>query len=174
MMKKWAVLILCLLLCLPLLAGASYIPEYNLTIPLPNSLDVFTRDMEADHPLFSLYDATPAEVRQMLVEEGIYLKAIDIAGYFEIVLSVRSAQEDYLGLGLDELLARGGEDASLAYAGSIPFLVYQKGGSQSLVARTQIHGQAYELELQAYDRLNSRMKGLLLSIVAGMDFGLGQ
>lgn len=176
-MKKivlWA-LALCLM-TLPISGLATQVDLGRLSLEMPSALDVFTRSMRPDDPLLVIYDTSAEDVAQDLSDQGLLMRAREMAGAYTLTLSARSNEgPDFSTLSDEELLAQaqGQLDASpLLRSRQAAFLLLRSGST--LTALTRVNGKLYRLSLKADAQLTSGMADTLTQIAQSMDFGRGQ
>lgn len=109
-MKKLSGMLLALLLIVslatPALAASTQheIPQFGLTISIPDGYDVFTRDMAENDPLLQDYGLTRDDVLDILGTDT-YLDALESQGEDEIVMTLFGDMGmDFGGLGDEALL----------------------------------------------------------------------
>ncbi len=161
----------------PVSATEALIPEYSLSLSLPSSLDVITRNMPADDPVLPLYGLTVEGAREQLISERLFLKAYDIAGEYTVSLSLSTGGGDYSLLSEAELLRLANGNAGKAevfYTSQAAFLLYPDAGGTALYCQTEANGLAFRLALFAASAVNDSMSSVLRFIAGSADFGLGQ
>lgn len=175
-----ALLALVLVMALPMsgLASTAYLPRFGVTVNFPNTLDVFTRDMDKNDPVLALYGYTAQQVKEQLDTEGLDVMAIDIAGQFTLTLQVRAQSGS-----LAELGEQGLSDLALTYQGQEyetftargnRFLLVRHNSGRDLACVFLGGGLVYELLLTANTKVNKGMVNLLKEIAGGTDLALGQ
>lgn len=109
-MKKLVCVLLILLLMVSLAApvkaaSTEYeIPEFDLTLSIPDGYDVFTRNIRANDPLLAEYGLTRDDVMDIL-GDNVYLDAMELQGNDEIVVTLfEDMGLDFSGLGDTALL----------------------------------------------------------------------
>lgn len=179
--RKILVCLAALLLALPLsgLANTVYLQEYDLLVRFPANVDVLARNMAADSPVLALYGKSAEQVTRELEGAGLYAKALDIAGEYELSLAARSSSKPLF----DELDENALNELASKYGGSqyellslrqgSALLVFIEGG-RSLVCLARANGLEVELRLQANRQINNRMAQAVKGIVGGFDLSFGQ
>ncbi len=167
-----AAALLLLLAAIPALAHTADIAELGLSVSLPQTLDVFTRDMTASDPLPGLYGTTAGAVRDSLASRGLWLEARDIAGKYVLTLEARDdGGADYRDMGDGELqvVLPGAEIVRTRQAA---FALYEHSGV--LVGVTRAGGRLFTLRLTPSGRITDAKWSALRDVVRGMDFSFGQ
>lgn len=174
----WLMLFCLLITPLTSLAASVYLSDYGISLRLPASLDVFTRDMAADDPVLALYSMSREEVNNDLRSQGLALLAYDIAGDFEITLALSSQEgEDLESLSDSSLLslaqAYGGSEYQL-YSGRQASFLETVSSRQQAFYIAQAGGLRLVLTVSAYDKITSSMLRTARNVMQSADFGLGQ
>lgn len=170
---------LSIVLALPAFAAEIDVAGYGLSLRLPLSLDVLTRNMAQDDPVLALYGKTAAQVRQELIDGGLYLKAREITGVYTLTLSISKASgADFNQLDATELeqIANklGFAQHELISSGEATFLLLVDASGKSAICLTRVGGQQYSLKLSASSALTKAMTQTLRNAALSMNFSLGQ
>lgn len=168
-----------LLWLLPASAQEAYIASHGLSLRLPEGCDVLTQDIQPNDPTLALYGLTADQVRSQLQAEGLFLKAMDISGAYEITLTLsQDSGPDYSSLPEEDLrlLAAqlGTGEASLYASAQAAFFQVPTSDGRGLLAQTRAGGTLTTLRLTASTQLNDRMARTLRRVAQSMDFGLLQ
>ncbi len=158
----------------PARATEAQIPEYGLSLSLPASLDVITRNMPPDDPVLRLYGMSAGQLKS----EGLYLKAFDITGEYTLTLSLSQGGGDYSLLSESDILgiasSHNGMKAEVFYTSQAAFLLYSNAEGTGLTCQTQAGGLFFRLTLIAPSGVKAGMSRTLKAIAQSADFGLGQ
>lgn len=158
----------------PARATEAWIPEYGLSLSLPASLDVITRNLPADDPVLRLYGINAGQ----LTSEGLYLKAFDVTGEYTIALSLSQGSGDYILMSEEEIIRiaskQNGVKAEVFTTSQAVFLLYADAGGARLTCQTQAGRLTFRLTLIAPDGVKAGMSRTLKAIAQSADFGLGQ
>lgn len=162
---------------LPALAGVVSLPEIGLSLNLPNSLDVYTRDMSRDDPLLKLSGQTAEQAAAELAAQGLSLSAQDIAGAYSIQLSVSHSQgPDFAELDDSQLVEIAGAQSNgqveILRSPQAAFIILRSESEASSL--TRVKGKLITLRLTASSGLREGMVKTLRGIAQSMDFGLRQ
>ena len=115
-MKKYIITVLTIVLVFSMIlpvgaAAAKYVlPELGLSLAIPSEYDVFTRDMDADDPLFSKYNISRDDLMEHFASGSTYLDAVAPDGSEEIVVVMtKNSVEEFNSLGDTALMALSSE-----------------------------------------------------------------
>ena len=169
---------LLLIASLPASAAEIDIAEQGLSLRLPLSLDVLTRDMARDDPVLLLYGITSAQARQQLIHEGVVLKAREITGAYTLTLSVRDAGDaDFAGMDGETLAEAAEKMGAVGYevlsSRQTNFLLFFDNSGSRAACVTRLGGEEYTLELLCQGAAAS-YADVLRGVALSMNFTAGQ
>lgn len=180
-LKAFLLLALAFVLALPTqaLATQAEVPEYGVTVAFPPSLDVLTRTMPESDPVLNLYGLSASQARQQLESQGLYALAYDIAGEFQVTLTLSgNGGADYGAMDTAGLMeaarAYGGSQYELLAHSQGSFLLVPADNGRNLACVFQAEGLLMELRLIAGTRISRDMVSLLKGIAMRTSFSLGQ
>lgn len=171
-MKKFMIFAFCLILCIGSIfayaANHEYtVDEIGISIKLPDSFYVFTRDTLPDDEKFASLGISHEGMMSLFENESIYLEAMNAQDFSELVIICEETDKaNYFDMGIDALynaivaeeaeIEKSGRtivDADLFEANGVDFVkIYSDADDRRIQYSTVYNGKRYEIRYTYFDK----------------------